>query len=125
MRLLVVEDETRLATLLQRGLQEEGFAVDTAASAEDALDWIASTPYDLLLLDLMLPGMSGLDLCRQLRAHGNTTPILVLTARDGVPDRVAGLDVGADDYLVKPFAFAELLARLRALARRPVAAIPV
>ncbi len=126
MRLLVVEDEIRLATLLRQGLQEEGFAVDTAASAEDALDWIASIPYDLLLLDLMLPGMSGFDLCRQLRSRGNTLPILVLTARDAVSDRVAGLDAGADDYLVKPFAFAELLARVRALARRPTtAASPV
>jgi two-component system OmpR family response regulator len=122
MRLLVVEDETRLATLLQQGLQEEGFAVDTAASGEDALGWIASTSYDLILLDLMLPDISGFAFCRQLRAHGNTTPILVLTARDAVPDRVAGLDAGADDYLVKPFAFAELLARLRALTRRPPSA---
>jgi DNA-binding response OmpR family regulator len=120
MRVLVVEDETRLAELLRQGLQEEGLAVDTAASAEAALDWIESTPYDLLVLDLMLPGMSGYDLCRQLRSHGNTTSILMLTARDTVPDRVAGLDAGADDYLVKPFAFAELLARLRALTRRPL-----
>ncbi len=119
MRVLVVEDEIRLAALLDQGLQEEGFAVDTAGSAEAALDWIESTPYDLLLLDLMLPGMSGIELCRRLRAQRNTTPILVLTARDAVPDRVAGLDAGADDYLVKPFAFAELLARMRALARRP------
>lgn len=119
MRVLVVEDETRLAELLRQGLQEEGFAVDTAASGEEVLDWIASTDYDLLLLDLMLPGISGFELCRQLRSRGNATPILVLTARDAVPDRVAGLDSGADDYLVKPFAFEELLARLRALARRP------
>lgn len=124
MRLLVVEDEIRLATLLEQGLQEEGFAVDTAASAEAALDWIESTAYDLLLLDLMLPGMSGIELCRRLRAGGYTTPILVLTARDAVPDRVTGLDAGADDYLVKPFAFAELLARLRALVRRPAATAP-
>ncbi|MEZ4504620.1 MAG: response regulator transcription factor [Thermomicrobiales bacterium] len=119
MRVLVVEDESRLAELLRQGLCEEGFAVDTAECAEEALDWIASTPYDLLLLDVMLPGMSGIELCRQLRTRGNTTPILMLTARDTVPDRVAGLDAGADDYLVKPFAFAELLARLRALTRRP------
>jgi two-component system OmpR family response regulator len=124
MRILVVEDEIRLARLLDQGLQEEGFAVDTAGSAEAALDWIASTLYDLVLLDLMLPGMSGIELCRRLRAQGNTTPILVLTARDAVPDRVAGLDAGADDYLVKPFAFAELLARIRALARRPAATTP-
>jgi two-component system OmpR family response regulator len=122
MRVLVVEDELRLATLLRQGLEEEGFAVDTAASAEEALDWIASTAYDLMLLDVMLPDISGFDLCRRLRSRGNTTPILVLTARDAVPDRVAGLDAGADDYLVKPFAFAELLARVRALARRPVTA---
>jgi two-component system OmpR family response regulator len=122
MRLLVVEDEIRLTTLLCQGLQEEGFAVDTAASGEEALDWIASMAYDLMLFDVMLPGISGFDLCRQLRVRGNTTPILVLTARDAVPDRVAGLDAGADDYLVKPFAFAELLARVRALARRPVTA---
>jgi len=86
MRVLVVEDEIRLAALLDQGLQEEGFAVDTAGSAEAALDWIESTPYDLLLLDLMLPGMSGIELCRRWRAQRNTTPILVLTARDAVPD---------------------------------------
>jgi DNA-binding response OmpR family regulator len=119
MRVLVVEDETRLAELLRQGLQEEGFAVDLAASGEDALDWLATTTPDLILLDLMLPGISGFDLCRLLRARGNPTPILALTARDAVSDRIDGLDAGADDYLIKPFAFAELLARMRALVRRP------
>ena len=119
MRVLVVEDETRLAELLRQGLQEEGFAVDTAASGEDALAWIASTPYDLLLLDLMLPGISGFELCRLLRSRGNPTPILALTARDAVPDRVEGLDAGADDYLVKPFAFAELLAHELSVEQTP------
>src|SRR6478735_535559 len=119
MRVLVVEDEARLAELLRQGLQEEGFAVDLAASGEDALDWLEAMTPDLILLDLMLPGISGFELCRLLRSRGNPTPILALTARDAVSDRVDGLDAGADDYLVKPFAFAELLARMRALARRP------
>ena len=121
MRILVVEDEPDLAALIRRGLTEEGHAVDVAESGEDALDWVDVAPYDALVLDVMLPGMSGLDLCRRLRSRRLPVPILLLTARDAAADRVAGPDAGADDYLVKPFAFAELLARLRALARRPPA----
>ena len=119
MRILVVEDEERLAALLRRGLTEEGHAVDLAGSGEEALHWVAVGDYDALVLDIMLPGIDGLTLCRDLRRRQVATPILLLTARDAVPDRVDGLDAGADDYLVKPFAFAELTARLRALARRP------
>jgi DNA-binding response OmpR family regulator len=118
-RILVVEDEERLAALLRRGLTEAGHAVDLAGSGEEALDWVAVGDYDALVLDIMLPGIDGLTLCRDLRRRHVATPILLLTARDAVPDRVDGLDAGADDYLVKPFAFAELAARLRALARRP------
>jgi two-component system OmpR family response regulator len=118
MRILVVEDETRLATLVRRGLEEEGHAVDLAVTGEEALDWIEAAAFDAIVLDVMLPGLDGLDVCRRLRRRRVQTPILLLTARDAVPDRVAGLDAGADDYLVKPFAFAELAARLRALARR-------
>jgi two-component system OmpR family response regulator len=118
-RILVVEDEARLAELLRRGLTEEGHGVDVAGSGEDALDWVAVAEYDALVLDVVLPGMTGLTLCRRLRAAGVRTPILLLTARDSIANRVEGLDAGADDYLVKPFAFAELTARLRALARRP------
>lgn len=115
----MVEDEAELAALLRRGLTEEGHAVDLAGSGEAALDWVAVGDYDALVLDIMLPGIDGLALCRDLRRRHVATPILLLTARDAVPDRVDGLDAGADDYLVKPFAFAELTARLRALARRP------
>lgn len=119
MRILVVEDETRLADLIKRGLTHEGHAVDLAETGEDALDWIEAANHDAIVLDIMLPGISGIEVCRTLRRRSVQTPILLLTARDAVPDRVAGLDAGADDYLVKPFAFPELLARLRALARRP------
>jgi len=125
MRILIVEDEARLADLLRRGLVEEGHAVDVALSGEEALEWVDAAPHDAIVLDVMLPGISGLDVCRQLRMRGGrrSTPVLLLTARDAVADRVAGLDAGADDYLVKPFAFAELLARLRALSRRPAEAL--
>ncbi len=119
MRILVVEDETRLADLLRRGLTEEGHAVDLAADGEEALAWVDVGAYDAIVLDIMLPGVDGLEVCRQLRRQRARMPILLLTARDSVADRVQGLDAGADDYLVKPFAFAELTARLRALARRP------
>ncbi|MFN8677234.1 MAG: response regulator transcription factor [Thermomicrobiales bacterium] len=121
MRILVVEDEARLAALLRRGLVEEGHAVDLAADGEEALAWVDVYPasFDALVLDIMLPGVDGLEVCRRLRRALVQTPILLLTARDTVADRVAGLDAGADDYLIKPFAFAELAARLRALARRP------
>ena len=119
MRILVVEDEARLATLLRRGLAEEAHAVDLAADGEEALAWVDVGEYDAIVLDIMLPGTDGLEVCRRLRRRRVRTPILLLTARDTVADRVTGLDAGADDYLVKPFAFAELTARLRALARRP------
>ncbi len=119
MRILVVEDEARLAALLHKGLVEEGHAVDLAGDGEEALDWVGVGEFDAIVLDVMLPGIDGFAVCRLLRKQGLKTPILLLTARDAVADRVTGLDAGADDYLVKPFAFAELAARLRALARRP------
>jgi two-component system OmpR family response regulator len=118
MRILVVEDELKMASLIRRGLVEEGHATDVTPSGEDAV-WMAEAhPYDVVVLDVMLPGLSGFETCRRLRNAGVWTPVLMLTARDAVHDRVAGLDAGADDYLTKPFSFAELLARLRALARR-------
>ena len=122
MRVLVVEDEPKLAALLARGLREEGNPTDVAGGGDDAL-WMARTkPYDAIVLDVMLPGVDGFTVCRELRAADVWTPVLFLTARDTVADRVGGLDVGGDDYLVKPFSFPELLARLRALTRRgPVA----
>jgi two-component system, OmpR family, response regulator len=125
MRILVVEDEARLATLLRKGLTEEGHGVDLADCGEEVLDWVAVTDYDAIVLDVMLPGIDGLAVCQRLRQDRFHTPILLLTARDAICDRVAGLDAGADDYLVKPFAFAELSARLRALHRRPAEAVPV
>ena len=114
----MVEDELKMAGLIRRGLEEEGMAVDLAERGEDALWMAGSTEYDAIVLDLMLPGIDGIETCRRLRADGVWSPVLMLTARDAVEDRVAGLDGGADDYLVKPFSFAELRARLRALARR-------
>lgn len=119
MRILVVEDEVRLATLIRRGLTEDGHAVDLSETGEDALEVITLANYDAIILDVMLPGIDGFEVCRELRRQHIRTPILLLTARDAVADRVTGLDAGADDYLVKPFALAELSARLRALARRP------
>jgi two-component system OmpR family response regulator len=117
-RVLIVEDELRMAGLIRRGLVNEGLAADVAGTAADAL-WMAQAhDYDVVLLDVMLPDMNGFEACRRLRSAGVWSPVLMLTARDSVDDRVAGLDSGADDYLVKPFAFAELLARLRALTRR-------
>ena len=118
MRVLVVEDERKIADFIRRGLTEQGYAVDVAYDGEEALDWPAVADFDVMLLDVMLPGRNGIDVCRTLRGRGVRLPILMLTARDAVDDRVRGLDSGADDYLVKPFAFAELLARLRALTRR-------
>ena len=118
MRTLVVEDEARLAELLQRGLTEEDMLVDLAATGEDAVWMAEATPYDVVLLDVNLPGIDGFEVCRRLRDTGVRTPVLMLTARDAVEDRIAGLDTGADDYVVKPFDFGELLARLRALSRR-------
>jgi two-component system, OmpR family, response regulator len=124
MRALVVEDEAKMAALIRRGLVEEGYAADVARTGEDAVWMARATPYDAIVLDLMLPGRDGLDVCRELRESGVWSPILMLTARDGVGDRVTGLDSGADDYLSKPFSFAELLARLRALTRRGTAERP-
>jgi two-component system OmpR family response regulator len=118
MRVLVVEDEAKLARLLARGLGEEGHVADVAGRGEDALWMARATPYDAIVLDVMLPGLDGFETCRELRANEVWAPVLFLTARDEVGDRVRGLDTGADDYLVKPFSFAELLARLRALVRR-------
>jgi two-component system OmpR family response regulator len=118
MRALVVEDELKMAALIRRGLVEEGYAADVARTGDEALWMARATPYDAIVLDLMLPGRDGLDVCRSLRESGVWSPILMLTARDGIEDRVSGLDSGADDYLSKPFSFAELLARLRALTRR-------
>jgi two-component system OmpR family response regulator len=117
-RVLVVEDEVKLAGLIRRGLREEGVLADVAIKGEDALWMAEATAYDVLVLDVMLPGIDGFETCRRLRGDGVRTPILMLTARDEVEDRIAGLDTGADDYLTKPFDFGELLARLRALARR-------
>jgi two-component system OmpR family response regulator len=117
-RVLVVEDEIKMASLVRRGLRSEGLAADVAINGEDALWMAAATGYDAIVLDVMLPGIDGFETCRRLRADGIWSPVLMLTARDSIEDRVAGLDGGADDYLTKPFSFAELLARLRALARR-------
>lgn len=126
MRVLVVEDEASIADFLQRGLAEAGYAVDVAEDGEEAISWVEAAPYDLIVLDRMLPRRDGLSVCRELRGRGLRMPILMLTARDTVDDRVAGLDAGADDYLVKPFAFAEVLARLRALLRRePLSHAPI
>ena len=118
MRVLVVEDEPRMAALIRRGLVAEGFATDVTQHGREALWLVQAHEYDVVLLDVMLPDLDGFEVCRLLREQGVRSPVLMLTARDSVADRVAGLDSGADDYLVKPFAFAELLARLRALARR-------
>ncbi len=118
MRILIVEDERKISAYLKRGLEEQGYAVDAAFTGREALDWAASAPYDLIVLDILLPELDGIAVCRELRKRGLRMPILMLTARDAIDDRVAGLDAGADDYLVKPFALKELLARLRALARR-------
>lgn len=118
MRVLIIEDYAPLRKALIRGLKESGFSVDATGDGEEGLWYAESNPYDVIILDLMLPGMSGWDILQSLRQQGNTVPVLVLTARDAVDDRVKGLDLGADDYLVKPFAFEELLARLRALVRR-------
>jgi DNA-binding response OmpR family regulator len=118
MHLLVVEDEAQIADFIRRGLSEQGYAVDVAWDGEEATFWVESAAFDAIILDVMLPKMNGVEVCRDLRRRGINTPILMLTAKDAVEDRVKGLDSGADDYLVKPFAFAELLARLRALTRR-------
>jgi two-component system, OmpR family, response regulator len=118
MRLLVVEDEVKMARAIRRGLEQEGHAVDLASEGEGALSLATEREYDAIVLDVLLPGLDGFAVCTELRARRRWAPVLMLTARDAVRDRIRGLDAGADDYLVKPFAFAELLARLRALMRR-------
>ncbi len=118
MHILVVEDEQRMAKLIRQGLTEAAYAVDIVGRGDEVLGWVKSTTYDVILLDIMLPGMSGLEVCRELRSEGFNMPILMLTARDSLPDIVKGLDSGADDYLIKPFAIEELTARVRALGRR-------
>jgi DNA-binding response OmpR family regulator len=118
MRVLVVEDDSQLAATLRRGLEEAGFSVDLARTGDEGLESASATPFDIVILDVMLPGRDGIAVTSQLRRARIDTPILMLTGRDTVSDRILGLDAGADDYLVKPFAFGELLARLRALGRR-------
>jgi two-component system copper resistance phosphate regulon response regulator CusR len=118
MRLLLVEDEARMARFIARGLREQAYAVDLVADGEAALYQLAVNTYDAVILDVMIPSKDGFEVCRELRSQGSRLPVLMLTARDAVEDRIAGLDTGADDYLTKPFAFGELLARLRALLRR-------
>jgi two-component system copper resistance phosphate regulon response regulator CusR len=124
MRILVVEDEPDAAAMLAKGLREQRYAVDVAEDGERALEQAYVNEYDVFILDVLLPRKTGLDVCRELRESGTTAPILMLTARDSVPDRVSGLDAGADDYLPKPFHFDELLARVRALLRRRPALAP-
>jgi len=124
-RVLVVEDETKMASLIERALTREGYAVDIAYDGAEALWAIGETEYDAVVLDAMIPAPNGFEVCEQLRKEGRWNPVLMLTARDGVADRVRGLDAGADDYLTKPFALGELLARLRALTRRSLGARPV
>ena len=118
MRILLIEDEKKVASFIRRGLKEKNFAVDVAYDGEKGLFLAEVNPYDLIILDIMLPGKDGIFICRQLRKKNNDTPILMLTARDDVEDKISGLDSGADDYLTKPFQFAEFLARVRALTRR-------
>lgn len=118
MRVLIVEDQPNVSNYVKRALEEQGYAVDLARTGREALDWAEVVEFDLIVLDIMLPEMDGIIVCRRLRSQGNQSAILMLTARDTVDDRVTGLDAGADDYLVKPFELKELLARLRALARR-------
>jgi DNA-binding response OmpR family regulator len=119
MRILVVEDEHKIANSIKRGLEQEGYAVDVAYDGEEGYDLASSESYGVIVLDLMLPKMDGMSICKKLRAEENQTPILILTARGELNDKVEGLNSGADDYLVKPFAFAELVARIKALSRRP------
>jgi DNA-binding response OmpR family regulator len=118
MRVLLVEDERKISAYVRRGLEEAGYAVDQAYTGPEALTWTGLAEYDAIILDIMLPDLDGIAVCRELRSRGSRASVLMLTARDTVDDRVAGLDAGADDYLVKPFAMKELLARLRSLARR-------
>lgn len=124
MRILLVEDDPQLGPTLARGLREQAYAVDLATDGSDAVYRVAINDYDIIVLDYMIPEIDGLGVAREIRKRGRNTPILFLTARDAIEDRVAGLDAGADDYLVKPFAFEELLARLRALSRRAATVLP-
>ena len=123
MRILVVEDEPKLNELITARLRREHYSIDSCLSGDAAMDYLACAQYDLLVLDIMLPGISGLELLRSLRGRGDKTPVLLLTALDSIPDRVSGLDSGTDDYLVKPFAFDELLARIRVLLRRSAGSV--
>ncbi len=124
MRILVIEDEEKISKFIKRGLKEEGYAVDIASDGEEGHFMIGSNDYDLIILDLMLPKLDGLSLCRQLRSEKVNVPILILSAKDAVKDKVTGLNAGADDYLAKPFAFEELLARVRVLLRKKDANVP-
>lgn len=124
MRILIVEDERKIANALKRGLSQESFAVDVCFDGEEGLAMALDEPYDVIVLDRMLPGMDGLTVCRKIREAGKHVPIIMLTAKDAIGDRVAGLNSGADDYLIKPFAFEELLARIRSLLRRPAEVAP-
>lgn len=124
MRILVVEDEHRIANSIKKGLEQERYAVDVAYNGNDGFDLASTEDYDVIILDLLLPGMDGLEVCRKLREEGIHTPILILTAKGQTQDKVIGLDSGADDYLTKPFSFEELLARIRALKRRPENFLP-
>ena len=124
MRVLVVEDELKMAALLKQGLEEHDHSVTVVHDGQEALEFASSHAFDVVVLDVMLPGLDGFEVARRLRKNHKQVPILMLTARDAVPDIARGLDVGADDYLTKPFAFAELLARIRALGRRPPAMLP-
>lgn len=124
MQILLVDDEAEMADPLSRMLQREGYRVDVAYDGDQGESMAQTQPYDLLILDWMMPGKSGIEICHHLRAQGNTTPVLILTAKDTIDDRVEGLDAGADDYLIKPFELRELLARVRALMRRPTSVAP-
>ena len=119
MRVLLVEDEKKMASFIERGLKEEGYAVDVAYDGQQGWEYVSTNDYDMILLDVMLPSINGLELCSKIRQQGVVVPILMLTARDSLEDKITGLDRGADDYLTKPFQFDELLARIRALLRRP------
>jgi DNA-binding response OmpR family regulator len=123
MRILVVEDEHKIANSIKKGLEQEAYAVDVAYTGTDGLDLGSTEDYDLIILDILLPGVNGIDICKTLRTQNIHTPVLMLTAKDQVTDKVEGLNAGADDYLAKPFAFEELLARVRALTRRPKTAL--
>ncbi len=118
MRILLVEDEQKVAAFIQKGLTEESFEVDVTANGNDAIEMISKSPYDLIVLDIMIPGKDGVEVCRQIRKQGILVPVIMLTGKDTIDDKIKGLDAGADDYLCKPFSFSELIARIRALLRR-------